>query len=186
MKLVKPLIAAAGLWFCSSAGATAQLSITTIGATDAQACYQSALDNFTTSVDDCDEAIKNDGNLSRRDLAFTYVNRGIILNRAGLVSEALEDFEKALKIKSDIPEAFLNRGNSYYLSRQYEKALADYETSLAQGLKKSYAAWYNIGLVYDAMKMPDKARSAYQKAVDIFPEHGPSVKKLERYQNNEG
>ena len=148
-----------------SPAAHAQLSITTFGATNAQACYEDAGDDHTTDTGECDQALNGKVQLTRRDVAHTHVNRGIILNRAGRVSEAITDFDAALEIKPALAEAFLNRGNSYFLMEQFDSALADYETSLANGLRKAYAAWYNIGLVYDAKEMPDKAREAYEKVL---------------------
>ena len=166
-----------------SSPAQAQLSITTFGATEAQACYQDAGDDHTTDTGECDKALNGKVQLTRRDVAHTHVNRGIILNRAGRVSEAISDFDAALTIRPSLAEAFLNRGNSYFLKEQYDSALADYETALANGLRKSYAAWYNIGLVYDAKKMPEKAREAYEKALADNPGYRLAEEKLERYKD---
>ena len=91
--------------------AAAQMSVTTIGATDAVSCYENARDDFSRNTDPCDDALA-DNVMSRSDRKRTLVNRGIILNRAGNVGAAVSDFNDALAIDGALGEAFLNRGNS--------------------------------------------------------------------------
>ncbi len=162
-----------------SEAALAQMSVSTFGSTDAQLCYQAAADSFASDTDDCDEALQN-GTLTTRVKTATYVNRGIILNREGRLDEALADFDRALEKDAELAEAFLNRGNTYFLMRQYDDAIADYETSLRHGLGKSHIAWYNIGLAYEAKRDEVKAKEAYNAALEINPDFGPAQKKLGR------
>lgn len=157
--------------------AAAQMSISTFGATDAVLCFENAGDQFATNTDDCDEALKSQA-MSARDTMATYVNRGIILNRAGKLDEALADFDWALSRDETLAEAYLNRGNTYYLMRRYDEALGDYETSLKHDLTKAHVAWYNIGLAYEAKKDAVKANDAYRTALEINPDFGPAQKKL--------
>lgn len=162
----------------SATPAAAQMAVTTIGATDAAACYQNANNDFARDTQPCDDALR-DGNTTRRDKMKTYVNRGIIHNRNGDLQAALDDFDNALAMKSDLAEAYLNRGNSYFLASQYDSALSDYERALALDVHKPWAAWYNIGLVYDAKKQPDDARAAYEKALELNPNFSLAQAKLE-------
>ncbi len=161
-----------------SAGAEAQMSVTTIGATEATKCFENARDEFSDDVEPCDDAL-DDHLTTRRDMMKTLVNRGIIHNRNGDLAEAVDDFNAALEIDSELAEAYLNRGNSYYLSGRHDEALADYETALRYDLQKPWAAWYNIGLVYEAQKQPEKAREAYQKALMTNPNFTLAKLKLE-------
>lgn len=147
--------------------AAAQMAVTTYGATDASACYQNARNDFSQDTGPCDTALR-DKDLTQKDRAKTLVNRGIIKNRKGDLQEAVDDFNAALAI-DELGEAYLNRGNSYYLASRFDEALADYKKALALGVNKPWAAWYNIGLVHDAKKQADKAREAYQKALDLNP-----------------
>lgn len=158
--------------------AAAQLSVSTFGATDASSCYENARSDFSDDVRPCDKALASP-ETTRLDRKKTLVNRGIIHNREGRVSAAIDDFNAALEIDGELGEAFLNRGNSYYLAQRYDEALADYRRSLDMDINKPWAAWYNIGLAYDAKKQPDKAREAYQKALDANPDFTQAQQKLE-------
>jgi len=158
--------------------AAAQLSITTFGATDAQACFEAASDNFSTSVNSCNKALGERRILNNKDIANTYVNRGIIFNRTGRLSSAVDDFAAALEVIPGLAEAYLNRGNSFYLMKRFSQALEQYDTALTLGIRKEHAAWYNIGLTYEAMKMLDKAHEAYEKSLAANPDFAPAKKKL--------
>jgi len=161
----------------AAAPAAAQMSVTTIGATDAQLCFDAARNLMTTSTAECDEALKR-GGLSARDELATHVNRGVLLNRSGRVSEALDEFDYALGENETLAEAYLNRGNSYYFLKRYDEAIADYEASLEYELTKAHIAWYNIGLAYEAKKDLLKAKDAYRTSLAIQPDFGPALKKM--------
>lgn len=160
-----------------AAPALAQMSVTTLGATDAAACYQNANNGFESDTGPCDSALDDRGT-TRSDKMKTHVNRGIIHNRNGDLQAALDDFNDALDINSGLAEAYLNRGNTYFLAGDNDAALADYEQSLELGISKPWAAWYNIGLAYDAKKDPVRAQEAYAKALEINPNFTQAQNKL--------
>ena len=152
----------------SPATVHAQMSISTIGATDAASCYENANNDLSRDAGPCDEAL-GDANLTRGDRKKTLVNRGIIHNRAGDLQAAVDDFNAALDIDDSLAEAFLNRGNSYFLAGQHQTALEDYRTALDLGVNKPWAAWYNIGLAYEGLKQKDDAREAYRQSLAMNP-----------------
>lgn len=160
-----------------SAPAMAQMSVSVVGATDAQLCFEAAGDNFATSTANCDDALRR-GGLSKHDEVATRVNRGIVLNRAERFKEALADFDYALAMSPDTAEAYLNRGNCYFMQRRFDDAIADYEKSIKLGITKADVAWYNVGLAHEAKKDTAKAKEAYRTALEINPDFGPALKKL--------
>lgn len=172
---MKGMICAAAI-FCA-APASAQMSISTIGATDAQACFEDAKSERETSTGNCDAALAGQA-MTKRDRLATYVNRGIVNNRAGRLAEALADFNTALDADPSLGEAWLNRGNARFLAGQYDLAIADYEKSLDADLSKPWVAWYNIGLAREAQKDARGARTAYERALEINPDFGPAKRKL--------
>ncbi len=162
-----------------SAPAAAQLSVTTFGATDAAACFENARDDFSRDTDPCDDAL-SDSATTRNDRKKTLVNRGIIRNRLGATDMARADFDAALEIDSSLAEAYLNRGNAHYLSKNYDDALSDYERSLELDISKPWAAWYNIGLTRDAKGLAEEARDAYEEALRLNPNFYEAQQKLEK------
>lgn len=164
---------------CLAAPSRAQMAITTFGATDASLCYDNAANDFSRDFDPCDAALSQAG-ITPADRYKTLVNRGIIKNRTGDIDSAMDDFNAALDIKSDIGEAYLNRGNSHYLRGRYADALADYKAAISYEVSKPWAAWYNIGLAHEALKDTEQARAAYLKALEINPGFSAAQVKLDK------
>lgn len=148
--------------------AAAQVAVTTLGATEAQACFRAAADGVSTDTSHCDQALR-DPDILQRDRQATLVNRGIVLNRAGRPADALAGFDSALATDPMLAEAWLNRGNSHYLIGQPGVAMADYRQSLALGIRRDHVAWYNIGLVHQARGEANDATRAWLQAVERNP-----------------
>lgn len=174
------LLAGIAAFLFMAAPAGAQMSVTTLGATDAAACYDNAADDYSSDTGPCNDALK-DPSTTRVDRKKTFVNRGVIHNRNGDLNAALDDFNAALEIDGSNGEAYLNRGNSFFLASRYDEALADYERALEANVSKPWAAWYNIGLVHDAREDGDRAREAYEKALEENPGFTLAQQKLENH-----
>lgn len=171
-RVLLPLLA-----LLASSAASAQVAVTTLGATEAQGCFHDAGDDITTSTARCDQALR-DPNLIPRDRQATLVNRGIVLNRAGRPAEGMADFDAALANDPALAEAWLNRGNSRYLLGEPVAALADYRQSLALGIRRDHVAWYNIGLVHQSQGAANLAKRAWLQAVVRNPEFLPAAGRL--------
>lgn len=66
-------------------------------------------------------------------------------------------------------EAYLDRGNSYYRSGKYQRAIKDYNQAIHLDPKFT-KAYYNRGLAYGQGKGQfDKAISDYTKAIELDP-----------------
>jgi len=147
---------------------TAQMAVTAFGTSEAQGCFIDASDGFSTSTWRCELALREAG-LNYRDRLATLVNQGIILNRAGSLDEALASFDQALRAEQNLPEAWLNRGNTLYLRGDALGAIAHYEAALAHGLERAHIAWYNIGLVHESQSDRQTASSAFAEALALNP-----------------
>jgi tetratricopeptide (TPR) repeat protein len=120
-------------------------------------------------VEECDEALK-DPDLIQRDRASTLVNRGVVENNGHKYDSALADFASALAIDSEIPEAYLNRGNSHFLQGLYQEALADYTHAIDLNIERMSAARYDRSLAYGQLGDYKSARADLAEAVALAPE----------------
>lgn len=163
------------------------------GNTDAQQCYmQTKLKLWFAAEPSCTRAIEatigkfshlNVAKLSKRDLAATYVNRGI--SRTGMeeLDLALADFETALDLKPKLAEVFTNRGNVFTLMGDYEQALADYTLALELRTRHPEDALYNRGLVYEMTADFGLARADFQKALSYTPDWILPANRLNKYRH---
>ena len=92
-----------------------------------------------------------EANLGRIDEAMTHINqavkitsanpfmhgvRGQILQKKGKHAEAVESFNKAIKLEPRYLEAVLFRGNSYMALGEYAKAAKNYSLLISKGSKR--------------------------------------------------
>lgn len=154
-------------------------SSTVFGSTDAVKCYEDSRSvPSIESIITCNNAIMN-GNLSKRDLAATYTNRGLIYAKNRRFDKALDDHNKAIQLKPDLMEVYINRGNAYYRMSEYDKAMKNYEKAVALGEGPTQIAHYNMGMIFLKYKDKPSARKAFLKALEIVPESSTIRERLD-------
>jgi len=105
-RLVLCAIASAAL------AAPASASVIALGSSAARMCYEAADSPMYPTPDSlrrCDDALE-EGTLTAHEIGATYVNRGILHMRRGHVDRAIADFDAALRVDPNQPEAYLNKG----------------------------------------------------------------------------
>jgi tetratricopeptide (TPR) repeat protein len=155
---------------------------------DARACSLAAelsetLNPSRADLDPCNRALE-EVHLSRRDRAATFVNRGIIQARLDRFQEAMNDYNAALEIQAELPQAWNGKGNLYYLAERYDDAIAAYEMSLSMDLPAPQVAHYNLGLVYEKIGDEAAAERSYNAALELMPDWTPAQTRLERLRAN--
>jgi tetratricopeptide (TPR) repeat protein len=165
-------------------------SITVLsGGGEARACSFSAEMSTTRlrvsrgDLDACNRAIE-EVNLSRRDRAATFVNRGIILAALDQYQEALNDYNESLELIPELPQAWNGKGNLYYLADRYDDAIEAYERALELNLPDRQVAFYNLGLTFEKMGDRAAAERNYNTALEIAPDWELPKGRLERLKAN--
>lgn len=130
-------------------------------------------------IEPCDKALDY-GTLSLADRAATYANRGIIKAAINDIDSAMADYRKAMNFRPESAEIFVNRGNAYFLEKEFALALADYERSIELGIRKIQVVRYNMGMAYEQLGNYEVAESQFRMALDIEPGWEVVEKRLAR------
>ncbi len=160
-------------------------AMTVFGANnDARACYRAALVSARTSIPDsealkrCDRALGH-GQLKLKNLAATYINRGVLRVKLGHYKEALDDYQRAENLQPDLAETHVNRGNVFYLTSSFDDAVAEYSRALELDIDPAQIAHVNRGMSYEKLGDISKAEADYRRAVELAPQWSVAQTKLE-------
>jgi len=95
--------------------------------------------------------------------------RGTAYGQAGDYKNAMQDFNKALKVKPDFPQAYANRALVFVKIDILPRAIADYDRAIK--INPDYASAYvGRGNVYRLLKEDRKAIADFTKAISIQPD----------------
>jgi tetratricopeptide (TPR) repeat protein len=117
-------------------------------------------------------------------MATILVNRGILYNHMGDYAAAIDDFEAALDLLPNFPEAYINRGNALFYSGQIEQAIADYDRAIQRKSGKQHTAYFNRGLVNETRKQPDLAFADFVRANELKPDWVLAAGRVELYRQH--
>lgn len=177
-----PALLLGTLW-SAPAGAN---SMQVIGASSiAQECYRlSAASTLTghasrSDIKVCNNAIIN-GQLRKKDLIATHVNRGIIYVALENFKMAAKDYNRAIKLSDNVSEAYVNRGNLWFMAQRYQEAIADYDKSLEQEFAQAHVALLNRGMAYEALGKFSQAKEGYLAALERIDGWSEAQSRLER------
>ena len=96
------------------------------------------------------------------------VNLGNVLAQMGRRSEAMAQYDQALRQKPDLFEALYNRGNLFLEGSHAAEALADYDKAAAT--RPDFAGiWNNRGTALRRLRKLEAALSSYQQATALAP-----------------
>ena len=128
----------------------------------------------------CDYTLEFASKLSMKDRAATLANRGIVHAAMGNFDNAMDDYEAAIAIRPSAPEFYINRGNSFFMLRDYSSALEDYEYSIELGIKQLHFAHYNMGMTFERLGNDIAAEREYLLALELEPAWEMAETKLAR------
>lgn len=127
----------------------------------------------------CTMAIRN-GGLRKRDLIATHVNRGIVYVALGDFKKAARDYNRAIKLSDNQAEAYVNRGNLWFIAKRHEEAIADYTKALEQNFPQAHVAFLNRGMAHETLGNLLEAKADYLAALDRIEGWSEAQMRLDR------
>jgi tetratricopeptide (TPR) repeat protein len=98
-----------------------------------------------------------------------YNFRGFAYSTIGNYRQAIEDYGRAIEIKPDYAEAYINRGVAYSTIGNYRQAIEDYGRAIE--IKPDYAeAYINRGNTYNGLGNYRQAIEDLNRAITIKPD----------------
>jgi tetratricopeptide (TPR) repeat protein len=173
-------VAVAGIGVMGAGSARA--AVTVYGSGFAEQCFHAARDggDLYGGIADCNQALIED-QLQGRDLAGTYVNRGVLRMAVNQYGAAESDFEKSIGIDPNLGEAWVNLGALKIANHQFVDGIADIDKGLALGPQEPEKAYYNRALADEAMDNETAAYYDYTKASQLKPNWAPPKTELTRF-----
>jgi len=100
--------------------------------------------------------------------AEVWDKMGVAWHHLDAIREARHDYERALLIRPDYPEAINNLGATYFAQRDYKKAIRLYREA-ARLMPQSAVIAANLGTAYFARGKYGKGFEEYRKAFQLDP-----------------
>ena len=176
------LLSATAIAFLAAA-TPAQGGRITVGSTLARSCYEAAeaLRADRGTLQTCNTALAEEA-LSHHDLTGTHVNRGIILMLLGNLDLAERDYDRALALDANEPEAWLNKGINALKRGDSRLALQFVEKAIALRTRRPAVAFYMRGVAHEEVGNVRAAYADLQRARQLDPTWPLPAVELQRYQ----
>lgn len=117
-------------------------------------------------------------------LADAHFQRGRALSEVKRFEEAEAAYRKVLELDPDYRGAWYNLGNNAFRQQYYEDAIRFYREE--QALHPSAATLVALGWAYEGQDEIDRARSAYEQAIEADSTHAPAYARLGQLYEDEG
>ena len=180
--LLKVAIITAFLGATSTQTAYAQAMV--LGKSKAAECYQRtkiSTAGRAANIKLCKQALQ-DGGLTKTDSAATHVNLGILYMRSGRNQAARKQYEKAIAMTPDLPEAYINNSAALIYMGEYRAAVTAIDKSIELGTTKMPEALFNRAMAYDHLKNYNRAYTDLKKALEIRPDWAPALAAIDNYE----
>ncbi len=161
----------------AGAAATAQASVTSFGGSFGQSCYLAAQlrDTSLQAMNDCNRALTVE-TLSIEDRVATHVNRGILYLHRSASKEAAADFDRALALDPNQPEAWLNKAILTVKIGEEAEALPMIQRALDLKTRRPAMAYYIRAIIEERRGNVRAAYDDFRRAQELEPNwHDPAV-----------
>ncbi len=92
-------------------------------------------------------------------------------------AQAETAFKKAIELKNDLTESYMNLASLYYRTKQLDQAVKEYESLLAKN-PKVVSAHVLVGMIQEQRHDLDKAKAHYQEALKLNAKFAPAANNL--------
>ena len=158
-------------------------AVTVIGNSSARMCYEAADSPSLPNVRDmryCDEALAG-GAISDHDTIATYVNRGILRLRRSQIDQAIADFDRAIALDPQQPEAYLNKGAALIRINNPTEALQLFTAALEYHTRRPEVAHYGRAIANETLGNVRAAYNDYRMASELDPDWSEPQTELRRF-----
>jgi tetratricopeptide (TPR) repeat protein len=167
---VRILSLACAVWIGLGFTAASAQILVSIGNSRARSCYLAAKNGFASDdlIKLCSSSLDEE-NLSPKDRAATYDNRGIIENRLGRLDNALSSYAAAITIDASLGDAYVNRGLVLIRQKKYEDALAEINKGIGLGMAFLHIGYYNRAVAEELLGRYRDAYYDYMHTLELEP-----------------
>lgn len=162
--------------------APAGASVVILGDGLGRECYLAAAlkRDSAVALGICTSALQ--GDLSQRDRAATFVNRGVIYAEARRHEKALQDYLAALAIDPSLGEAHVNAGIALLQIGGRDREVVETLTrAIAMGAPRLEVAYYTRAMAYELLGEVRAAYDDYHAAVAAKPDWEAPREQLRRF-----
>ena len=96
------------------------------------------------------------------------MRQGMEQIRHGDLDSAIETFTALIQLEPNFAEAWNKRATVYFMAGLYPESLADIDSTLALE-PRHFGAQSGQGMVYEAMREPEAALEAFERALELNP-----------------
>jgi tetratricopeptide (TPR) repeat protein len=176
------IIGAVAVFAALSVPAAAHAAIAVFGGGEGESCWRAALASVLIHMDSaveearwkadsielCDEALSGP-ELTRQDVANTWVNRGILEMSRESYRKAEDNFRQALRLYPKLAEAHVNLGSTMINLHRYAEGIVETQTGIDLKSKEIERAYFNLGIAYEYLDRLQEAYDSYKMAAQLKP-----------------
>jgi tetratricopeptide (TPR) repeat protein len=177
------LLGAAACIGACAAAAPATAAVVVLGNSDARMCYEAADSPMSPDSRDirrCDDALLREP-LTNYETVATHVNRGILRLRRGMIDTAIADFDRAIMLDPNQPEAYLNKGAALLRREDAAEAMGLFTNALERNTTRPAVAHYGRAIANETLGNLSAAYADYTAASRIAPDWREPRMELTRF-----
>ena len=159
-------------------------AVTVVGNSSARMCFAAADSPMSPTAGDvvyCDDAFRGES-LSLHDTVATHVNRGILRLRRNQIDGAIADFDAAIGLDPNQPEAYLNKGAALIrMDQNPDEALQLFTMAIDRHTRRPEVAHFGRAIANEELGNVRAAYNDYRRASELRPEWRDPQVELQRF-----